>query len=227
MIKKDNNVFYSNNDIAKKEIDRVKKNNKDYNLIINGLFLLGKFNDKIEVNIYDIINDDNDKEVILYCEDKEGSIFTFRSFSSKKDKIKRVMKISDISEIEYDFSLVKKHILTIDNIELTRTGKIFDFKYGRLITDEKTFYSIFLSGNVCHQIIIDVDTPITNMILYKLNKLEREPSLNIFIKIIQGSLSESIKSCVVRSYKDFYKIIDINNDNKDDKKLQLIRNQNP
>ena len=55
-------------------------------------------------------------------------------------------------------TLSKKIDITRSNIELLQTESVFNFKFGRLITDSTTFYNLFLSDNICHQLQLNGNT---------------------------------------------------------------------
>lgn len=88
----------------------------------------------------------------------------------------------------------KKSDITPDNIELTKSGKIFNFKFGRLITDNKYFYCLFMSGDIVYQVSENFDKDLTTDIIKKVNELSVIPILSEFIKIFEIILLENICS---------------------------------
>lgn len=78
-------------------------------------------------------------------------------------------------------------MLTTENIDYIKTSKVFDFKYGRIITDERNFYSIFLRDDLGYQIQIEFDnqdnTIKTLELLTELNKLDEIPNMIKFMDI--------------------------------------------
>ena len=84
----------------------------------------------------------------LWCSGLDGNILMFCLESMfKKDKT-IIEKLTNESYRIYYLSLVKKFKLTSENIDLIQTSKVFNFKFGRLIIDEKGFYNLFLGDNV-------------------------------------------------------------------------------
>lgn len=105
-------------------------------------------------------------------------------------------------------TLSKKFDITNSNVELMRTESVFNFKFGRLITDITTFYNLFLSDNICHQLQLNGnETPINiKVLLSQLNKLENMPTLKEYIEIFDNILTTNniqYETISMASYKDF------------------------
>ena len=92
----------------------------------------------------------------------------------------------------YDLSLAKRFKLTSDNVRLTQTGIKYDLKFGRLITDNKSFYNLFLGNNTCYQLSIEfVEQPVSiEKLLYKLNQLEKSPKFIDYTNIFDSLITE-------------------------------------
>lgn len=200
--------IYSNNEEIKKILERFKTEEKKlYYKIINTIELIGNFPIRNIIEIYETKDTKKEQYIKLYCTDLKDNIFIFCPISiSKTDKTK-IEKITDTDTITYDVSLSKKFEVTKENIDLLKANKIFNFKFGRLATDEKTYYNIFLGDNVCYKIQIDTTETINaNEVLSELNKLEKAPSLkeytDIFSKIIFEKNIEYIK-IELGAYKNF------------------------
>ena len=89
-----------------------------------------------------------------------------------------------------------------------KTKDIYNFKYGRLITDNSTFYTIYLGDDIGYQIDIDTinDNIDYNDILYYLNKLDKKPTLIDYINIFERIIKEKnilFKDIKINSYKEY------------------------
>lgn len=225
--KKNNIIFYSNFEITTKLLENF---NKDYPKIYlklqQALKLLGNFNKRINVDIYEI-NDNPDKCYIkLWCEDLDGNIFIFCSKSNTKKDINILNKISNDNCELYDLALTKKFEITNSNIDLIQTKHTFNFKFGRLITDNINFYNLFLSNNVCYQIKLNNNNKIINIknLLNKLNNLEDIPNLKTYLDIFDYILQEEniqYDKIIITAYKDFKKVESLTIFNKFEKKNTL------
>jgi hypothetical protein len=157
-------VFMNNNksfelisydDKSKKFLDILKSNSKLYSKIKNALNLLGDFKGKIEVNIYDIVNTKEKSFVRLCFIDDAGNIFIIYADSTDKKDLGIISKETNDGVFEYDISLSKKFELNQKNIEFMRTSIVYNCKFGRFITDQNSFYSLYLSDNIGYQLQIN------------------------------------------------------------------------
>lgn len=105
-----------------------------------------------------------------------------------------------IDKIKMNKSLYERILNTLlllgnfdKNINLARTEQTYNFKFGRLITNNINFYNMFLGNNVCYHINL-VDSSIninaTNL-LNELNKLENIPTFKDYIEIFNKQLIEN------------------------------------
>lgn len=188
----------------------MKFNSKIYLKLISALQHLGHFDEeKNEVEIYDSVETEENKKIRLWCSDFDDNLFIFYAKSNDKKDIFKIAKETNEKTIEYDLSLAKKYDITSDNIELTRTGKILNFKFGRLITDDKSFYSLFMSGDLVFQVSGDFDKELTNDIIVKLNNFLVIPTLSEFIRFFEIVLSEndcSFSELNVLAFKEGIKV---------------------
>ena len=111
--------------------------------------------------------------------------------------------------------------------DLIKTDKQYNFKYGRLVTDEKSFYSIFLGNDKSYQLTINFknDSLTKDDLLKKLNSLDSEPNFMTIVRIFESILmSNNLEyySLKIDYYEDFEKKESIQLDNnlnyKDDRK---------
>lgn len=203
----DNKLFlYSNDSIIKEKLKSLKNKEKDYNNLINALKLLGKFDRKVEVELYDV----TEKKIIVCCTDLYNNIFLFYIDSEDKKDHTKIIKNTNENDTCYDISLSKKFELNSENIKLIKKDKVISFKNGRLITDGKSFYHLFLGDNITYTIEtekLDNQIDIDN-IIEMLNKLEKVPNLidyvDIFDKVLKTN-NISYERILIESYKDFEK----------------------
>lgn len=200
--------LYSEMNTTKEILENLKSKTKIYSKIMESLLILGNFNGNVEVEIYDIKNMDEKREIRLCCTDLDDNIFIFFAESFNKNDSLKITKESNSKISEYDISLSKKFDLSNENIDFTKTGRKFDFKYGRLICGSD-FYSLFLKDNIGYQIICDYNYDISNDLIKKLNKLPNTPKLNDFINIFDGCLKEKddiISYAAISSFQKFRRI---------------------
>lgn len=197
--------LYANNDEVCYLINEMKSNPKIYSKLVSGLKTLGCFDGKTMVEIYDKVETDKDKKIRLWCSDLNDNLFIFYALSSEKKDVLKIYKETYEKTVEYDLTLAKKADITPDNIELTKSGKMFNFKFGRLITDNKYFYSLFMGGDIVYQISGDFDKDLTTDIIKKVNELSVLPTLFEFIKIFEIILLDntcSFSELKILTFKD-------------------------
>lgn len=202
--------LYSNDENIASELIQLENNQKTYNRLLDGLVLLGKFGKKSEVELYETIKNDKEAKRKVYCTDLNGDLLMFYSDSTDKKDYLKITKVTYDGEKEYDIALSKKFELTPENIELTRIDKVYGFKFGRFITDEKTFYTLFIGNDISYR--IEIEEPSlgidSNSILESLNSLENMPSLMDFIEVFTKISSErnlefaSIKTEMYQEFKN-------------------------
>lgn len=207
--RKKNFVIYSNDELLSQRLEKFKiEEQKLYQRILEALQLLGNFPTKIEVELYDSKETEDENYLKLWCSDLDGNILIFYLESIlKKDKTK-IEKLTNDSHRIYDLSLAKKFKLTSENIDMIQTSKIFNFKFGRLITDEKSFYNLFLGDNVCYQIQINDNQEELNAkdLLTLLNQLEIIPTFKNYTDIFAQLICEkqiNYSSMLLGAYKNF------------------------
>ena len=213
MKKKEDFELFSDTYAVNKELEFIKDNNKLYSRIINTLKVLGNFKGKINVDIYDK-DKDNTR---LWFSNSNKDIFVIYSHSNDKNNY-NLISYEGNNSYTYDVSLIKKAEITKDNINMMRVGKIKTFKFGRLITDEKKFYNIYLGDGISFGIDIDNSSGkiYVDDLVNELNKVDNSPRLfeisNIFHKIITDK-SISYDNVLFTCYKDYQIIgkIDSNN----------------
>lgn len=184
--------LYTNNETIINVLNDFKNNQKIYLRILEFLQLVGNFDGKTEVELYETHNTDDKKEIKIWLSDLDGNIFILTPFTTLKTDISKIEKLTNDNHLIYDLALAKKFKLTSDNIRLTQTGIKYDFKFGRLITDNRSFYNLFLSNNVCYQLNIEFieQTIQTEKLLSRLNQLENSPKFIDYTNIFDSILIE-------------------------------------
>lgn len=207
-IKKKQFELVSNDPNVTSLIENLKANQSLYKKIINTLLSLGIFNNSINCNVYEISNNEERCYIKLWCEDLDGNIYIFCPKSNIKHDLNILQKINNDSEKKYDVTLSKKFDITSSNVELMQTESVFNFKFGRLITDEKSFYNLFLGDNVCYQIQINDNQEKLNAkdLLTLLNQLEIIPTFKNYTDIFAQLICEkqiNYSSMLLGAYKNF------------------------
>lgn len=198
------------------------------NKICEFMNIAGTFPISVELSLYDVKKkDDSITDIIVYYTDFYHNIFTFSLYSDERNNLNIIQKSTNEGDVKYDVSLLKKYELTKDNVDLIKTDKQYNFKYGRLVTDEKSFYSIFLGNDKSYQLTINFknDSLTKDDLLKKLNSLDSEPNFMTIVRIFESILmSNNLEyySLKIDYYEDFEKKESIQLDNnlnyKDDRK---------
>lgn len=204
--KKKNLNLYSNDFQTNEILSNLKLQNKVYFRLISALQVLGNFDQNVNVEIFDAIQDEEQKKIVLSCFDKNDKLFLFHGISSNKKDLLLITEITNDYEKKYDIALSKRFELTLDNINLILTDKEYDFKFGRLITDNINFYSLFLGNNISYQIVGDFDKNISSHLISELNKLEDIPTLQKYVSIFEKIILDEnmdFSNLKISAYKDF------------------------
>lgn len=195
-------------------LEAIKERPKYYSKLENGLKTLGSFDGKYEINLYSEAKDKNDELIIkVWITDDTGSIFVFNLITPNKNDMLKIEIIMDEEELTYDFSLTKNFMLSKENIELIRCDKIYNFKFGRLVTDLKSFYTIFLSDNIGYQIKGNFSIDIKDELLLYLNSMENLPKMMEYINIFDMCLKAhkaTFDTANIIAFKDMNVIEQIN-----------------
>lgn len=212
-------LFYANNQYIENLLNNFKQS-KNYNRFVEVLKLIGDFNNKIEV-----FEEKDNNNIKLWFSDNDFNLYIINLISEEKKDLTYIKKISNNEEVVYDLSLAKKFTLNKDNINLLKTDKIYNTKFGRLITDNKSFYSLFLGNNTCYQIEIGFNSENyieISDIISLINNKDNIPSFTDFVKIFENLLSVSNNYNFVNlyAYKDFQKIGDLKIENKMKQKIR-------
>ncbi|MGM9878468.1 MAG: hypothetical protein ACI31R_00335 [Bacilli bacterium] len=212
--KRNENTFelYSNDINVVSLLKQMKLQSKLYKRINDSLQILGNFGTRIEMNIYEVAEKENGSIVTLWCMDLDDNLFVICPFSTNKKDLSIISRETNEEYNKYDLSLSKNYELNETNINLTKTSKILGTKFGRLITDEHTFYNLFLGNNIIYQIELAVSNN-KNIngkdLVSKINEFNDVPSLADYIKAFDLLLRNNnidTSSITIGAYKNFEQI---------------------
>ena len=213
---KQNIISFYTKDKSIEDLLNSFKQNKKYKRFIEVLNLIGDFDNNIEV--LGLIEKENIK---MLFSDKNFNMYII---NLTDNNINHIKKISDNKELIYDLTLAKKFELNEENINFIKTDKVYNTKFGRLITDNKSFYSLFLGNNVGYQVEIeftDDNTIDLNNLLNIINSFNEIPSFLEFVKIFETLLINNNYNCInLCAYKDLKKIGDFKIENKTKQKIR-------
>ena len=217
MAKKKNFDLKTKNEEIKQILSSMKSNSKAYSKLKTALELLGSFEDKVDVELYDMVDNENESSIRLWCSDNLGNLFIFYGMSTNRNNLLKIVKETNEQEYEYDISLSKKFPLNEDNIDFTRYGNINDVKFGRLITNGKDFYSIFIGNDLGYQIQGDFDISLTPSLITRINKLQSIPTLFDYMQIFEDVLLENdckFSKMQILAFKEFVRTCNLNVNNE-------------
>ena len=209
--------LYSDNNKVNNLIEKMKSNSKTYSKLKTAWELLGSFEGKVDVELYDVVENKNESSIRLWCSDNLGNLFIFYALSTNRNNLLKIIKETNEQEYEYDISLSKKFLLNEDNIDFTRYGNINDVKFGRLITNEKDFYSLFMGNDLGYQIQGDFNVSLTSSLITRINKLPSIPTLPDYIKIFEDVLLENdckFSKMQILAFKEFVRTCNLNVNNE-------------
>ena len=187
-------------------LDAIKEHPKYYAKLESGLKTLGVFDGRYEINLYSEEEDKNEDVIVkVWVTDNAGNIFVFNLVTPSKDDMLKITSISDDDEATYDIALAKNFELNKENIDLVRADKTFNFKFGRLVTDLKSFYTIFLNDNIGYQIKGDFSIDIKDELLSNLNSMIDIPKIMEYTNIFDMCLKAhgaSFNTVNIIAFKD-------------------------
>lgn len=195
----------ASNEEASAVLSSMKTNLKIYNRLIEGLKLLGSFDGKTEVEIYDTLTVGDDKKIRLCCFDDDSRLFIFYGESFDRNDLLKLSREDDKGTIKYDLSLAKKYELNSENIDFTRTGNIYGLKFGRLITNWTDFYSLFLRDDIGYQILGDFSSSFDKNIINLINSFDQTPKLADCILVFESMIKDeqiSFSKMNVKTFKN-------------------------
>lgn len=201
--------LYSNNEKISNLIEDLKSNSKVYLKLMYALQILGTFNGKMEVEIYDVIDTEDERKIRFWCSDVNGNFFIFYVLSTNKNDLLKITKETNEQVYECNLVLAKKFPLNESNIDFTRCGNITDVKFGRLISNNKDFYSIFMGNDIGYQIQGDFNISLTQSLINKINKLSSVPNLSEYLKLFEDVIAENnctFSKMQVSAFKNFERI---------------------
>lgn len=108
MKKKKTFELYTNNETIINVLNNFKNNQKIYLRILELLQLVGNFEGKTEIELYEIHNTDDKKEIKIWLSDLDGNIFILTACTTSKADISKIEKLTNDNHLIYDLSLAKK-----------------------------------------------------------------------------------------------------------------------
>lgn len=191
-------VFNELDNDTSRHLAIIKGNAKVYNKMVAALNILGNFNGKASAEIFNYERRLDKTDIAIT--DCDGNIFIVTSRSFNKNDT-NLIKTENHT---YDLSLTKKENVTAENIDMCKTGLVFNHRHGRFITDTKTFFSLFL-GDTCYQIIASLDKSINvKPLVEDLNTFIEKPTVKDYIYLFGRKLlpEEYDKLDEIITYKD-------------------------
>ena len=203
----------------------VRSNIKLYTKMCDAFNILGSFSKEADAEIFNV--DKRLGKVEVAITDNSGDIFIITSKSNNKNDLNIIRKVGD-EDIFYDLSLSKKEAITKENIDLCRTGVVLGTRHGRFITDKKTFFSLFLGGNTCYQVITKFDKEINvNPFIEEINSHEEKPTVKEYLYMFGKKLLpheyDLLEELV--TYKDSIRIGSVKLNENMDKGYSKIKKQ--
>ena len=184
-MKSGNINLYSKTYQVSKLLDELKKNSKLYRRLCETLNALGNFTLKYEVNIYDISKNDQGQQIITaWISDDNEDVFVFNLKASSKEELLKITKIGN-TELVYDGALGKSFPINSENIGITRCKETYNVKYGRLVTDSKSFYTLFLGNDEGYQINGDFNSNMTLELIERINNQKEKPSIMSYVNMFE------------------------------------------
>lgn len=180
---------------------------RNYNMVIEYLNAIGKFTNPLLLNYYDSINDEEQDKYYAYFGDKDENVYIMCLRSNDRKDIDIIERQTNNGDEFYDLSLSKKFIIKEDNVRLLRTKNTYGFRHGRVITDGKSFYSIFLGDNIAYQLNIETANSKINIneLIERLNKLDEKPDFATVTSIFHSVIVDNgieFKKMDLSFYKD-------------------------
>lgn len=220
-----NNIkFISKEDSINNLIIELENDKKRYLRINEFLNTIGNFTEEVELELYEAIDRRNLQEIRLCFSDKDDNIYIICPISSKKENKYLIEVMDDFGERKYNILLLKKEPITKENIELARTKEEYNFNFGRLITDNKNFFNLFLGNNICYQLKTNSkeEQMLHPGVLVDLNSMKERPTLLEYINIIQENIERygtDMNIDEVNSYDNFNKESTLSFSNKQQNKV--------
>ena len=116
-------------DKTKSAIRELRSNIKLFNRVNDALNMIGSFDKQV---VAEIFNEDKRKGRIDICiSDKNEDLYIITCRSLNKNELGIIRKVGDKEDVSYDLSLIKKADLTMENIDLCRTDKVYNTRHGR------------------------------------------------------------------------------------------------
>ena len=94
--------LYSNSEEINTLLENYRKNIKEYSKLLEILKILGNIYNKIQVELYDINEDKENKRIRLCFIDNSDNLFIFCPYSTTKNDRNKIKKITNDFTFTYD-----------------------------------------------------------------------------------------------------------------------------
>ncbi len=207
---------------ARNVLKTLKADPKLYKKIIDTLDIIGFFDPVMIAEVYD--RDKKRGRVDLALSDKDDNLFIITPRSNSKNDLTIVRRLCGDTEERYDVSIIKKNDVTTDNVDLCRCDKIYNTKFGRLITDRKTYVTALFGDHNIYQMLSDFSNPIdVDTLLADINSREEKPTFKDFTDSLEKVITEEEMNNILElnCYDGFCKTTSIKVRNSNVLKMKL------
>ena len=169
-----------------------------YQYILDFLNSLGKFNSDIYLNAYD----KSEKCIKATFFDLDNDIYIISIFNANSDEYNVIEKLTNYNHLKYNIKLLGERRPTKENVELCRYGDEYNFKSGKIITDNKSFLSVFFKNDITYQVLFDsFEKMDINALLSDFNEIG-ELVINKFLDIVKENITK-IDITEVRVFENY------------------------
>lgn len=191
---------------ARNLLKQLKANPKLYKKILDTLDIIGFFEPVMIAEVYD--RNKQRGRVDLVLSDKDNALFIITPKSNSKGDLNIIKKLSGNTEEVYDITIVKKNDVTTDNVDLCRCDKIYNTRFGRVISDRKTYVTALFGDHNIYQMLCDFSKPIDiEPLLADINARDDKPSFKEFTEGLEKVVPEEEMDNIIElnSYDEFVK----------------------
>lgn len=194
---------------AEEAVRFLKSDERIYSRISTSLGLIGDFNRIANAHLYE--NNRREGKIELVLEDKNKDIFVITAKSPYREDLSIIKKYTDKGEMIYDLSLLKNKKCDINegNIDLCRVCYEYGTKHGRIMTDKKTFLTLFLGEKNAYQLLCNFENQIPmDVLLMDINMYEKKPTFKEFVESLGNVLPpyEIDNISEINAYTEFVKV---------------------
>ena len=195
---------------SRNALKQLRGDPKLYKKIMDTLDIIGFFEPVMVAELY--ARDKVRGKVEVALSDKDDDLFIITPKSNSKGDLNIVRKLSGDTEEKYDVSIIKKNDITTDNVDLCRCDKVYNTKFGRVITDRKTYVTALFGDHNIYQMLCDFSKPIdVESLVSDINSKESKPSFKDFTDGLEKVVPEDEMDNILElnCYDNFDKISSI------------------